>query len=76
MGYFSNGTEGNAYRDEYCRECVHGQGCAVWAAHMEHNYNECNNEASILHILIPRSKDKVGNEKCTMFKPKSMDRRK
>jgi len=23
MGYFSNGTEGMAYEDEYCSKCVH-----------------------------------------------------
>lgn len=35
-------------------------------AHILHNYKECNNDDSILHLLIPR--DKEGwNEKCLMF---------
>jgi hypothetical protein len=68
MGYFSNGTEGESYQADYCSRCVvHERGCAVWFLHMMHNYEECNKEASFLHVLIPRSKDKLGNERCTMF---------
>lgn len=70
MGYFSNGTEGISYQDEYCSRCVHDdpdKGCPVWFLHMLHNYKECNNQESFLHILIPRSKDKCGNEECSMF---------
>ena len=26
-----------------------------------------NDDSSILHLLIPRSKDGLGNEQCTMF---------
>ncbi len=67
MGYFSNGTEGMAYEAEYCDKCIHQEnGCAVWLAHMMHNYDECNNEKSILHILIPRNKD-GWNDQCKMF---------
>lgn len=72
MGYFSNGSEGMAYEAQYCDKCVHGEECTVWLAHFIANYDECNNKKSILHILIPRSKD-GGNGKCTMFISKSHD---
>lgn len=71
MGYFSNGIEGEFYEDKYCSRCIHGQNedkfCPVWAAHMLHNYAECNKPDSILHILIPRSEDRLSNEQCSMF---------
>lgn len=35
--------------------------------HLMHNYQECNKPESFLHVLIPRSKDKLGNEQCAMF---------
>lgn len=67
MGYFSNGTEGMSYEEHYCCRCLHQDGCTVWLAHMLHNYKECNNENSILHLLIPLSKGGLDNEQCTMF---------
>lgn len=71
MGYFSNGTEGMEYEAAYCDRCLHqqpdGPGCTVWLAHMLYNYDECNEEESILHLLIPRTKDGLGNKECTMF---------
>lgn len=67
MGYFSNGTEGMIYEDQYCSKCVHNGGCAVWDAHLIFNYQECNNDKSILNFLIPRSEDDVWNEKCAMY---------
>ena len=72
MGYFSNGTEGMMYEEAYCNRCLHqgppdGPGCAIWLAHMLYNYDECNKKESILHLLIPRTKDGLGNEQCTMF---------
>jgi len=75
MGYFSNGCEGGDYEHHYCNQCVHQNGadgetlCAVWMAHLLCNYGECNNPKSILHMLIPRSKDGLGNGKCKMFHP-------
>lgn len=72
MGYFSNGTEAMMYEEQYCDNCVHQDGpdgksgCAVWLAHFLYNYKECNNPESILHLLIPRSKDGLTNEKCLM----------
>ena len=68
MGYFSNGTEGDMYEQEYCYQCIHDENCAVWEAHLIYNYDECNNEKSILHTLIPRKG--AYNEKCNMFYPK------
>ena len=67
MGYFSNGTEGMIYPEEYCENCLHdiNEDCAVWEAHLLHSYNEANNKDSILHILIPRNG--IYNEKCRMF---------
>jgi len=31
-------------------------------AHLLHNYDECNNDKSILVLLIPRSENGLGNE--------------
>jgi hypothetical protein len=72
MGYFSNGDEGMSYEEQYCSRCVHrgnedDGGCAVFLAHLLHNYDECNKDDSILHLLIPRSKNGVGNEQCALF---------
>lgn len=68
MGYFSNGSEGMDYEERYCDRCKHqAAGCAVWLAHMLHNYKECNNKESILNLLIPRSAGGIGNEQCKMF---------
>ncbi len=69
MGYFSNGTEGEMYEARYCSRCAHNQSeysCPVWDAHLLANYDECNNDASILHILIPRN-ERGDNEQCAMF---------
>lgn len=73
MGYFSNGTEGMDYEAHYCERCVHqgpedGPGCAVWLAHLLHNYDECNNPDSILHLLIPYEDGHSGE--CKMFHEK------
>ena len=71
MGYFSNSSEGMAYEARYCDRCLNQKpndgGCTVWLAHMLFNYQECNKEDSILHLLIPRSADKLDNAQCTMF---------
>ena len=72
MGYFSNGAEGEMYQDEWCSRCLHDNPdkdihCPVWGLHLTMNYAECNKPESHLHVLIPRSKDHLGNERCTMF---------
>lgn len=70
MGYFSNGSEGMDYELNYCDKCVHqNPHCAVWEAHVLRNYEDCNRPESILHMLIPRSKDGLSNEQCRMFIP-------
>jgi len=69
MGYFANGTEGEAYCELYCSRCLHGDGrCTVLHVHIQHNSDECNNPDSILHILIPRRG--AANDQCRMFLPK------
>lgn len=80
MGYFSNSSESCSYESYYCDRCQHqgppdGPGCAVWLAHMLYNYQECNHEKSILHLLIPRTEDKLDNKQCAMFRPNKWDRR-
>lgn len=71
MAYFSNGTEGECYYAEYCAKCIHESpddgGCMVWLLHLTYNYAECNKKDSMLHVLIPRSKDGLSNERCKMF---------
>lgn len=68
MGYFSNGTEGLMFQEEYCQHCIHDMdNCAVMLAHDLYNYRDCNNKDSILHILIPRGENGLYNEKCAMF---------
>jgi hypothetical protein len=68
MGYFPNGSAGEDYHHRYCSRCVHDKdNCPVWLAHLLHNYDECNRPESILHLLIPRSKDGLDNDKCLMF---------
>ena len=79
MGYFSNGTEGMDYQEQYCFKCRNWsdeKGCAVWNAHEFRNYKEANNPDSILHDLSPRSKDGLGNEKCLMYLKKGAYERK
>lgn len=69
MGYFPNGTSAEIYQSTYCAHCRNADpehlGCAVWDAHMIHNYAECTNDDSILHMLIPR--DGIENKVCAMF---------
>lgn len=64
MGYFSNGSEGMDWEAQNCTCCVHEQECAVLEAHLLHNYDECNNAESILHMLIPY--ENGVNGKCLM----------
>ncbi|MGI9492585.1 MAG: hypothetical protein ACR2QF_09325 [Geminicoccaceae bacterium] len=69
MGYFPNGTAGDMYEARYCARCIHedhDKGCPVMLLHLLYNYDECNNEGSFLHTLIPRDKD-GWNEQCSMF---------
>ena len=72
MGYFPNGSAGMDDEANYCNRCIHkngpdgDSGCAVYLAHLLKNYDECNDEGSILHMLIPRDVN-GNNEQCLMF---------
>ena len=72
MAYFPNGTSAIDYEETYCIHCIHHGGpdgvCAIMDAHMMFNYDECNNDKSILNILIPQTADGLGNKECAMFK--------
>jgi hypothetical protein len=72
MGYFSNGTEGMLYQEEYCDRCEHdvNEDCAVWLLHLMHSYELCNTPNNFLDALIPRNKEGCYNEKCKMFTPR------
>ena len=71
MGYFSNGTEGEMYREKYCDRCVNNgdekgeDGCAVWDAHLI--YNGEDGPEPVLNMLIPRDAD-GWNKQCRMFR--------
>lgn len=67
MAYFPNGTSGMLYEEKYCDKCIHSGNCVIWDLHMFHNYDECNNKDSMLHVLIPRNEDGIGNKQCSMF---------
>ena len=69
MGYFANGSEGEAYEARYCDRCAHqknadGTGCAVWALHLIHNY-EGGRIQVLLDELIPQQDGR--NLACLMF---------
>jgi hypothetical protein len=69
MAYFSNGTEGDMYYEQWCSRCMHDkdEDCPIWAAHLLFNSDGANNPDHILHMLIPRCKDGIGNEMCALF---------
>ena len=73
MGYFSNGTEGEMYMEQYCVRCINwrgeddDQGCPVMDLHFLYNYDACNDDNHPIHHLIPRSEDGLRNEECRMF---------
>lgn len=71
MGYFSNGTEGELYREAYCDKCIFDreQRCPIWNLHLALNYADCNDPHSPLHKFIPRSKDGCENMECFFFMP-------
>ena len=70
MGYFSNGTEGMAYEEQYCSDCVHynqESGCPVLHLHSLYNYTQVKSQdiGNILRVLIP-TKDGHNGE-CSLF---------
>ena len=79
MGYFSNGTEGNIFIEEFCSRCVHwtdegaDYGCPVWDAHLCYAYGAEGDAEKILNMLIRRV-EVVGSDgisiptnECLMF---------
>ena len=70
MGYFANSTEGEMYERKYCEKCFCYQDghCPCLQAHMLWNYDECNNDDSLLHKMIPR--EGVANNRCIFWEPK------
>ena len=67
MGFFSSGTEGDAYHDRYCTRCVHDidEDRPVWGAHLTFNFDGKGVADHVLHRLIPR--DGNQNGKCNLF---------
>jgi hypothetical protein len=77
MAYFSNGTEGMMYQEQWCDRCQNfrdlddgrGHGCPIWDAHLLYAYEECgkkSNAKSILDLLIPAGSDHFPAQ-CSMF---------
>jgi hypothetical protein len=75
MGYFSNGTEGGIFREEFCYRCrnwgadsrsreTDEPGCPIMDAHLLHGYGAKGEVKDILDLLIER--DGITNT-CTMF---------
>lgn len=60
------------YEEDHCEKCLHQDGCAVWDAHLLYSYRDCNDEDSILHMLIPRDPEDIGNLQCRMFVDKGL----
>lgn len=82
MGYFSNGTEGMMYEEQYCSRCVHqdadGAGCPVWNLHLDYSYELCNDKQHpgkvMLDTLIPPDKQHPAfNGQCAMFHASAAD---
>lgn len=81
MGYFSNGTEGEIYEEQYCSRCIHGPEndspgmCPIWSLHLLWNYEQNGSDPPIqakkmaLDILIPRKG--IHNQECSMFVQKT-----
>jgi len=78
MGYFSNGTEGMSYQEEFCANCKNwidkkdgrGFGCPIWDLHFLYSYKLCNSKSNakkMLDFLIPMNKKDCCALKCSMF---------
>ena len=74
MGYFANGTEADLYFERWCSRCVHHlpeHGCPAMLAHSLWNYDECTNDGSILHKMIPM--EGIRNGECFAFVPREAE---
>lgn len=71
MAYFSNGSEGEFYRERYCERCVHGENepCPIITLHLLWNYEQHDNgdKKTALNILWPRGEGGIHNGDCAMF---------
>lgn len=81
MGYFSNGTEGMKYQEEYCNNCIHLSnegGCPILDIHFCYNYEQNDKDKKdiryILEMLIPMRTVASGNSlklevngQCSMY---------
>ena len=68
MAYFSNGTEGMLYNEEYCLKCINwdyneetGGSCPIWDTHLLFEGEEVQ---SLLDFLIPQGTFNDKNEYC------------
>lgn len=75
MGYFSNGTEGEMYEEEYCYKCLNyneEQGCQIMNLHLFWNYEAQRENGEdkkyALNWFIPPDKEGIFNQQCRMFK--------
>jgi hypothetical protein len=76
MGYFSNGTEGDMYEEEYCYKCLNfdeEKGCPIMNLHLVWNYEAISSKGDAikkyaLDWFIPPNKDGMFNQQCRMFK--------
>ena len=75
MAYFPNGTSGDVFREQYCDRCKwdNDESCPIWAAHLMYNYEECNNDKSILHMLIKNTPDGLFADECYFFEHQEQD---
>lgn len=81
MGYFSNGTEGMMYEEEFCNNCTNWierdgsdvKSCPIMDAHFWSNYDQFSKSKYskslklVLDTLIPR--EGAYNGTCSMFTP-------
>jgi len=81
MGYFSNGSAGDAYRAQWCDRCANDgddryeTGCGVWDLHLLYAYEAEGRLKEALDHLIPRvtvktrdGLDLPANGQCLMFR--------
>lgn len=88
MAYFSNGTEGMAYEEQYCHRCVNWRdiygitnspGCPIIDLHFEYNYDQIGKTKlakaikDVLDELIPTPKDQLFPGECSMFIEKQFE---
>lgn len=84
VGYFSNGTDGMIFEEQWCSRCVHSDHrpgkeigdrdnppCPVWMAHLVFAYDLCNkteDPGKQILEMLIEHKDDCSNE-CKMFSP-------